>query len=71
MKDSPQLLFTNIIVAIFNGWVCGFNVAMLSTGNSTIPVLTWALIVVNGGAAIWIAKRTFDRLNITAARTSP
>lgn len=61
MTDDPmRLLFLNILIAIFNGWVCGFNVAMLATGNSTIPALTGALIVSNGGAAIWFAKRTLD-----------
>jgi hypothetical protein len=62
MLDNPNFIFTNVLVAIFNGFVCGFNMAILATGNSSVPALTGAMIAVNGAVAIWIAKRTFDRV---------
>lgn len=56
-----QFVFVNILVAIFNGFVSGYNAAILATGNSTNPALTVMMIAANGGAAVWLAKITFDR----------
>ena len=61
MTNARPRLLMNIMIAVFNGFVCGFNTAMLVTGNSSIPALTVALIVINGGMAVWMAKATLDR----------
>jgi hypothetical protein len=59
---QSKLILSNIIIAIANGFACGFNTAIVATGNSHIPALTGGLIAVNAGVAIWIAKRTFNRV---------
>jgi hypothetical protein len=65
IQNKPQLILLNILIAVLNGFVCGFNVAMLATGNSLIPSLSGGIIVANAGCALWIAKKTYDR--VTAA----
>ena len=59
---TPGLILSNILVAIFNGFACGFNVAFLATGSSSMPALTGALAVMNAGVALWIAVATCTRI---------
>ena len=65
IQNKPQIILLNILIAVLNGFVCGFNVAMLATGNSLIPSLSGGMIVTNAACALWMAKKTCDR--VTAA----